>query len=116
MEKNIEVSLLLDFYGGLLKPSAREIMTLYYNDDLSLSEIAAEFSITRQGVRDCLKRSEQRLYEYEQKLGMSKRFYRLENGLDEIAARAGELKRLCQGYEAEALAEQIEKTAILLKE
>ena len=52
MEKNIEVSLLLDFYGELLKPTGRHAVDLYYNDDLSLSEIAEDTGITRQGVRD----------------------------------------------------------------
>ena len=47
MEKNIEVSLLLDFYGELLKPSCRQMAELYYNDDLSLAEVAAETGITR---------------------------------------------------------------------
>ena len=48
MEKNIEVSLLLDFYGELLKPAGRHAVDLYYNDDLSLSEIAEDTGITRQ--------------------------------------------------------------------
>ena len=59
MEKNIEISLLLDFYGGLLKPDAAQMIDLYYNEDLSLSEIAAQTGITRQGVRDRIKRCEQ---------------------------------------------------------
>ena len=52
MEKNIEVSLLFDFYGELLKPSGRQAIDLYYNEDLSLAEIADQSGITRQGVRD----------------------------------------------------------------
>ena len=45
MEKNIEVSLLFDFYGELLKPSGRQAIDLYYNDDLSLAEIAAQIGV-----------------------------------------------------------------------
>ena len=52
MEKNIEVSLLLDFYGELLKPGVRETIDLYYNDDLSLAEVADQCGITRQGVHE----------------------------------------------------------------
>ena len=70
MEKNIEVSLLLDFYGELLKPSGREATYLYYNDDLSLSEIAEEMGITRQGVRDSIVRTERQLFSFEEKLGL----------------------------------------------
>ena len=67
MEKNIEISLLLDFYGELLKPSVRETIDLYYNDDLSLAEVAAQCGITRQGVRDSVKRGEAQLFAYEEK-------------------------------------------------
>ena len=70
MEKNIEVSLLFDFYGELLKPSGKKAIDLYYNEDLSLAEVADETGITRQGVRDRIKRSEQQLFEFEDKLGL----------------------------------------------
>ena len=91
MEKNVEISLLLDFYGELLKPSVRQTVDLYYNDDLSLSEIAAQLGITRQGVRDCIKRSETLLYNFEDKLGLYKRFKEVESGLYEIESLANEL-------------------------
>ncbi len=77
MDKNIEISLLFDFYGQLLSPKQREAVALYYNDDLSLSETALEMGITRQGVRDLVKRSEAELYEYERKLGLFERFERV---------------------------------------
>ena len=51
----IQTSLLYDFYGSLLTDRQREVMELYYGENLSLSEIAAEFSISRQGVHDALK-------------------------------------------------------------
>lgn len=74
MDKNIEISLLFDFYGQLLSLKQHEAVSLYYNDDLSLAEVAEVMGITRQGVRDLVKRSEAELYEYEQKLGLYKRF------------------------------------------
>ena len=74
MDKNIEISLLFDFYGQLLSTKQHEAVSLYYNDDLSLSETAEVMGITRQGVRDLVKRSEAELYEYEQKLGLYERF------------------------------------------
>lgn len=116
MEKNIEISLLLDFYGGLLKPEAAQMTDLYYNEDLSLSEIADQSGITRQGVRDRIKRSEQNLFELEEKLGMLKRFRQLENGLDKIAGTA---KRICSETDDEnikSLAQSIVQSAGELKE
>ena len=72
MDKNVEIVLLLDFYGNMLTPRQREIMKLYYEDNLSLSEIAEELSISKQGVSDSLKRSEKVLYDTESKLQLMK--------------------------------------------
>ena len=58
-EKNLEIGYLLDFYGEILPERRRDIMDLYYNDDLSLSEIAEQMGITRQAVRDSIKKTEQ---------------------------------------------------------
>ena len=60
MAKNLEISLLFDFYGDMLTEKQRDVVELYYNDDLSLSEIAENEGITRQGVRDSIKRAESR--------------------------------------------------------
>ncbi len=88
MEKNIEISLLFDFYGQLLKEGQQKCVTLYYNDDLSLSEISEELNITRQGVLDSIKRAEKRLYSFEEKLGLLKRFQETEKGLYKIESLA----------------------------
>jgi len=74
MDKNIEVCLLLDFYGQLLTSRQEETMNMYYNNDLSLGEIAENLNITRQGVHDNIKRSEKTLLDLENKLGIIKRF------------------------------------------
>ncbi len=116
MEKNIEVSLLLDFYGELLKPAGRHAVDLYYNDDLSLSEIAEDTGITRQGVRDSIKRCEQQLFEYEKKLGLLSRFQQLEQGLEEISALAGQIMRSTDDTQLRSLAAQIADKAGALKE
>ena len=57
MAKNLEISFLLDFYGDMLTDKQRDVVELYYNEDLSLAEIAAHSGITRQGVRDSIKRA-----------------------------------------------------------
>ena len=84
MEKNLEISLLFDFYGQLLKEQQQKAISLYYNDDLSLSEIAENEGITRQGVRDAIKRAEAQLFDMEKKLGFAKRSKQLKESFDEI--------------------------------
>ena len=59
--KPLEMSLLFDFYGETLTEKQRELFDLYYNEDLSLAEIAEHAGITRQGVRDSIKRAEHAL-------------------------------------------------------
>ncbi len=63
-------SLLYDFYGALLREKQAEVMQLYHEDDMSLSEIAAELGMTRQAVHYTLKKSEAYLEELENKLGL----------------------------------------------
>ena len=84
MAKNLEITILLDFYGEMLTPKQREFLDFYYNEDLSLAEIAANVGITRQGVRDAIKRAECQLLEMEQRLGLVERFKEVNKGLEEI--------------------------------
>ena len=92
MAKNLEISLLLDFYGDMLTEKQRDVVELYYNEDLSLSEIAAHSRITRQGVRDSIKRAEGILLDLEERLGLAKRFRLIQDGLDEIVRDAREIR------------------------
>ena len=89
MGKNLEISLLLDFYGEMLTEKQRDMVDYYYNDDLSLSEIAEQMGITRQAVRDSIKKTEQELFFYEEKLGLRRRF-------TEAEAHVGAAISLCQ--------------------
>lgn len=84
MAKDLKVSYLLDFYGDMLTETQREMVEAYYNDDLSLGEIALDRDITRQGVRDAIKRAEQQLFEMEEKLGLAKRFQNVQEALTSI--------------------------------
>ncbi|MBQ9757260.1 MAG: YlxM family DNA-binding protein [Clostridia bacterium] len=84
MEKNVEISLLLSFYKNMLTERQADTAELYYNEDLSLSEIGTELGISRQGVRDNLKRAENTLYDVEEKLGLAKRFLEIKSRLGEI--------------------------------
>lgn len=78
MDKNVKIALLLDFYGNMLTERQREIMNLYYEDNLSLSEIAEELNISKQGVSDSLKRSEKVLYDTESKLKLMEQQFKNE--------------------------------------
>lgn len=73
MEKNVQIGILLDIYGKLLTEKQRKLLEDYYNNDLSLSEIAENENITRQAVRDNLKKGENNLFEYEEKLEIMKK-------------------------------------------
>ena len=91
MEKKFTLSLLLDFYGELLTEKQREIMTLYFNDDLSLSEIAADCGITRQAAHDTNRRTEGILEGYEQTLGLLARYQKLVQSLSQVEKAVAEL-------------------------
>jgi len=81
----MHISLLLDFYGDILSERRRELTALYYNDDLSLSEIAEISGISRQGVRDAVKKSEAELLDLEEKLGLAGRYEELRIQLSGIS-------------------------------
>lgn len=70
MDKNVKMAMLLDIYGKLLTAKQQDMLDLYYNQNLSLSEIAEEANITRQGVRKILVDGEKRLLNYEELLGI----------------------------------------------
>ena len=69
------MAMLYDFYGDLLTPRQKEFYDLYYNDDLSLAEIAENYDITRQGVRDIIVRAEKTLEGVEEKTGLIQRYH-----------------------------------------
>ena len=84
--KNLTVTMLMDFYGQLLTDKQLAALDMYYNEDLSLAEIADEEGISRQGVRDSIKRGEKLLNAYEDKLGLAKRFAEISAGIAEMKA------------------------------
>lgn len=92
MPKDLEISVLLDYYGNMLTEKQREVVEWYYNEDLSLAEIAEHTGITRQGVRDSIKRAEVQLLDCEEKLGLKKRFADMQKSLDQITMEAGYLQ------------------------
>ena len=100
-EKKLYISQLFDYYGALLSEKQKYAVEMYYNDDLSLSEIAESIGITRQGVRDQLKHAEEYLTECEEKLGFAKK-------LSCALALSEEIKSICEKSN-EPVAEEISK-------
>ena len=92
-EKNLEITILLDYYGGVLTEKQREVIELYYEDDLSLSEIAEHSGITRQGVRDAIKRGENTMLELEENLGFVKKMEEYRERLERISTLNEEIER-----------------------
>lgn len=84
MDKKVEIGLLFSFYRNMLTDRQAECVDLYCNEDLSLSEISEHLGITRQGVRDNIKRAEQSMYDIEKRLGLASKFLRIQEKLDNI--------------------------------
>jgi len=77
-QKDLSIGYLIDFYGELLSERKRSVIDMYYNEDFSLAEIAEEINISRQGVRDIIKKAEEELNFYEEKLGLAKKMQEVE--------------------------------------
>lgn len=101
MPKNLSMSVLMDFYGELLTPKQRDTLDLYYNQDFSLAEIAQHMEISRQGVRDFIKRGEKQLEDLENALGLARRFTAIHGEFDKAEKALRELERLEHGEAAQ---------------
>lgn len=93
MPKDLRFSLLLEYYGSLLNEKQAEMVSSYYDLDLSLSEIAENEGMTRQGVRDSIKRAETQLLEYDQKLGLIEQYSNLKESYQK-ATESGNFSKL----------------------
>lgn len=107
MEKDFRISLLLDFYGELLSPKQRAAIESYYNEDCSLGEIASELGVTRQAVRDIIKRTEGALIQMEQKLGLYSRFELMLSGLERIKSLSEDIIALSDNDEIKRMSSAI---------
>ena len=91
-EKNLKLAYLLDFYGDVLDEHTRGVMNAYYDDDLSLSEIAEGLGISRQGVRHVIKKGEEQLSFLEDRLGLAEHYEQLERAVELIDGIKSALK------------------------
>ncbi|HBM81661.1 MAG: putative DNA-binding protein [Clostridiales bacterium] len=109
VEKFFEVNMLYDFYGQLLTDKQKNIIELYYNNNLSLGEISEIINISRQGVFDLLKRSEKQLYYYESKLKLVKKFMDYRKKLSKVYSLMDNKKNDADIDKAKALLNEIIK-------
>jgi len=105
MERKVEISILCDLYGKLLTDKQFDFLDDYYNNDLSLSEIAENNDITRQAVRDIIKKGENKLFEYEEKLGFMKRTLKQE---EQIVSILQELTKIQTQFTDKQIAQILE--------
>ena len=105
MDKKVKISVLCQIYGKLLTEKQLNILDNYYNLDLSLSEIAENEGITRQAVRDIIKKGENKLFEFEEKLGIMKKEMKQE---EKIANILSELTKIQTKFTDEQIAEILE--------
>lgn len=105
MEEKIKISMLIQTYGKLLTEKQQRILDDYYNNDLSLSEIAENNKITRQAVRDIIKKGEKKLFEYEEKLLFMKRTLETEKRIEEALK---ELTKIQKSYSDKQIANVLE--------
>ena len=112
LDEIVQLSILYDFYGELLTDHKKQIFEDYVLNDLSLGEIAVLKGISRQGVYDIVKRCSQELRDYEDKLGLVKKFQSVKeklNRIKEIASGSQQIKDTAINYEIVTLADDILK-------
>ena len=108
MDKNIRISILCQIYGKLLTEKQYQVLNDYYNNDLSLSEIAENLQITRQAVRDNIKR-ENKLFEYEEKLNVMKKTMEQEEKIAIILSEINKIQNNSSDKEVGKILEHIRK-------
>ncbi len=92
MSKDLNITLLFDFYHNMLTDKQSDVIDLYYNNDLSLAEISEHLCITRQGVRDIIKRAELIMKDAEENLGLAKRYITIKTAADQIGREINEIE------------------------
>ena len=114
------MTMLFDFYGEVLTTRQKEFFDLYYNEDLSLAEIAENYGISRQGVRDVIVRAEAIMTDLEDKTGLMKRFMLMQQQVQAILDAAEKIQtvnyRQYDNPELARLANEITRSAQALKE
>ena len=114
MDKHIEISMLWQIYGKLLTEKQYNVLNDYYNNDLSLSEIAENNNISRQGVRDIIMKGEGKLFEYEEKLKVMEKTQLQEEQIQLILTQLGEIKDNTSDKKIEKILKEVQKELSVL--
>ena len=109
MEKNVKISILCEIYGKLLTEKQLEILTDYYNNDLSLSEIAENNHITRQAVSDIIKKGENKLFDLEEKLLIMEKMMKQEKLLQEVFNELSKIEEASSDKQVEKILNHVRK-------
>ena len=109
MEEKVKISMLCQLYGKLLTKKQFEFIDDYYNNDLSLSEIAENHNITRQAVRDIIKKGEKKLFEYEEKLMFMKRTLNQEKRIEKALSELTKIQKDSSDKQVASVLESIKK-------
>ena len=109
MEKNVKVSILCEIYGKLLTDKQLEILTDYYNNDLSLSEIAENNHITKQAVSDIIKKGENKLFDLEEKLLIMEKMMKQEKLLQEVFNELSKIEEASSDKQVEKILNHVRK-------
>lgn len=109
MEKNVKISILCDLYGKLLTQKQFDFLNDYYNNDLSLSEIAENNQITRQAVRDIIQKGEKKLFEYEEKLLFMKRMSNQEKTIEHVLSELTKIEKTSSDKKVAQILETVKK-------
>ena len=109
MEEKVKISMLCQFYGKLLTQKQCEFINDYYNNDLSLSEIAENSNITRQAVRDIIKKGEKKLFEYEEKLLFMKKTINQEQKIQRVLWNLTKIQKDSSDKQISSILEEIKK-------
>ena len=108
-EKDLKKAYLLDFYGDVLTERKKEVLDMYYNEDLSLAEIAEQIGISRQGVRDLIKKAEEEIFFLEEKLGLAQK-------MSALKIHSDNMLRIAENEGAsENIRKEIEEIAQIIK-
>lgn len=109
MEKKIKISMLCEIYGKLLTEKQLEILNDYYNNDLSLTEIAQNNNITRQAVLDNIKKGANKLFEFEEKLLIMEKTIKQEKLLQEVLSELSKIEDASSDKKIEKILNHVRK-------
>lgn len=109
MDKYVEIGMLWEIYGKLLTNKQYSVLNDYYNENLSLSEIAENCNISRQAVRDIIKKGENKLFEYEEKLGFMKKTQENEQTIQLVLSQLSKITDTLSDKKVEKILNEVQK-------